>query len=381
MNKNIIWAVAALLLCGAGSTRSDEFKVGLVLPMTGAAADMGKNVLAGFDAEVAVINANGGIAGMNIKPIVCDQQTQEQQAILCDRRLISGDKVDILLGNGGTPETMAALPIVEQAGVPFFAISAGTASFRPVKKWVFKSNSANEDMIASQVEFLKHKGWTRVAIIRDTGPYGADVDTLYKRFAPENGITIVANESYAPTDQDMTAQVTRIRAAKPDVIINMAANATPGALITKKIVQLGITVPVIVSVNLQTAGFVALVGDDARQIIFSGQKVMMAELPKDDPLYRNIQAFTTSFRKINPGMKLNGLSPAAVDPLIVVQAAAKGLGPKANDHAALLGALNKVSAVPGIQGTWTFTPQSHEVSFKDGSAMMRYDNGRWVAAE
>jgi branched-chain amino acid transport system substrate-binding protein len=379
--KTKLGIAAAALLCAAAAAHAADFKVGLVLPLTGPGADIAKNLAQGFNAMVPLINERGGIGGMKVVPDICDSQSQEQQAILCDRRLMADDGVDMLLGNGSTPQTLAALPAVEQAGVPLFSMAAGTAIYRPYKKWVFKGLNSNEDQIAVEIDYLKKKGWTHVALIRDSGPFGSDIGSIYKEFVKGTGIEIVADETYAPTDQDMTAQVTRIRAAKPDVIIDMAATAPPGALIAKKIVQLGIAAPIIVGTNLQTPGFVTLVGTGADQIIYTGLKVVMANLPKSDPLYDNIAAFTAAFHKTNPGAEITGLSPNTGDPLLVVQAAAKTLGAKALDHELLRQALEKTTNVPGLQGIWTYTPQSHEVSLKDGTALLRYAGGNWVAAQ
>ena len=369
----------SLVLCGAAG--AEDFKVGLVLPMTGPGADIAKNLAVGFNAMVPLINERGGIAGMKLAPVVCDSQSQEQQAILCDRRLLTDEKVGMLLGNGSTPQTLAALPVVEQAGTPLFSMAAGTAIYRPLKKWVFKGLNSNEDQIAVEIEYLERKGWTHVALIRDSGPFGSDIASIYKEFVKGTKLEIVADEVYNPTDQDMTAQVTRVRALKPDVIIDMAATAPPGALVAKKIVQLGMTAPIIVGTNLQTDGFVTLAGDAADQIIYTGLKVVMSDLPKSDPLYDNIAAFVEHFHKINPGVDINGLSPNTGDALLVVQAAARSLGAKALDHEALRAAIESTKDVPGLQGVWTYTPTSHEVSLKSGTALLKYAKGKWVAAQ
>jgi branched-chain amino acid transport system substrate-binding protein len=375
-------AILALLLAFApAAALADDFKVGLVLPLTGAGADIAKNLAAGANAMVPVINAGGGIGGMQVKLTVCDSQSQEQQAVLCVRREVSEDKVNLVLGNGSTPQTLAALPVIEAAGVPLFSMAAGTAIYRPLKKWVFKALNSNEDQVAAEIDYLKKKGWTHVAIIRDNGPFGTDIITSYKAMVPNTGIAIVADEAYTPTDTDMTAQVTRVRALKPDVIIDMAATAPPGAIVAKKIVQLGITAPIIVGTNLQTDGFVTLIGDASDQVIFTGLKAVLADLPKSDPLYDNIKAFTDSFKTVNPGVGINSLSPNTGDALIITQAAAKPLGARALDSNALLAAIEGTKNLPALQGTWSFSHDSHEVSLKDGTALIRYDKGKWVAAQ
>jgi branched-chain amino acid transport system substrate-binding protein len=374
-------AAVTAILVWSGAARADDFKVGIVMPMTGPGADIAKNVVYGFNAAVPLINARGGIGGMNLVPDVCDSQSQEQQGILCDRRLLNDDKVDLLLGNGSTPQTVAALPAIEQAGVPLFSMAAGTLIYRPYRKWVFKGLNSNEDQIVVEIDYFKKKGWTHVAIIRDNGPFGADISSIFKDFTKGTGIEIIADEEYTATDQDMTAQVTHVRALKPDVIIDMAATAPPGALVAKKIEQLGITAPIVVGTNLQTKGFVALAGDAADQILFTAAKALISDLPKSDPLYDNITAFNDEFHKVNPGVDENGLSPVSVDGLMVTQAVAKSLGPKALDHDALREALETATNVHGVQGIWTFTPTSHEVSLKDGTAIVKYSGGKWVQAQ
>src|SRR4051812_37698904 len=98
-----VFAVAAVLALGCGAIANaqtaPEFKVGIVLPLTGPGADIAKNLAAGAQAMIPLINARGGIGGMPARAIICDSQSQEQQAILCDRRLISEDKVAIVIGN------------------------------------------------------------------------------------------------------------------------------------------------------------------------------------------------------------------------------------------------------------------------------------------
>ena len=379
--RTMVAAAALLTVASAGLAAADDFKVGLVMPLTGPGADIAKNLAAGANAMIPLINERGGIGGMHVTMIVCDSQSQEQQAILCDRRLLSEDKVNMLLGNGSTPQTLAALPTVDAAGTPLFSMAAGTAIYRPLKKWVFKGLNSNEDQILVELDYLKKKGWTHVALIRDQGPFGSDIATIYKAFAPKAGVDVVADEVYAPTDTDMTAQVTRVRALKPDIIVDMAATAPSGALVAKKIAQLGMTMPIIVGTNLQTPGFVALIGDVADQVIFTSLKVVQSDLPSSDPLYANIQAFKAAYDKTNPTLPMNGLSPNTGDALLIVQAAARDMGAKALDHEALLHAIEGTKDVPGLQGLWTFSPTSHEVPLASGTALLKYAKGQWVAVQ
>jgi branched-chain amino acid transport system substrate-binding protein len=381
--RRITKTLAVLAFAGLpfAPAHAEDFKIGLVVPLTGPGADIGTYTAEGAKAAVAMVNASGGIGGMHVDMTVCDTQSTEQQAVLCTRRALFDDKVGLYLGAGTTPQTVAVQPIIAQAGVPTFAIAGATINFRPVRKWVFKALATNEDQIPAALDYLKAKGAKTIANIHDNGPFGADVDANLKTAAANAGMTIIDEELYTQTDTDMTAQVTHVREKNPDVIFDFSSNPPPGAIIAKKIAQLGMKQPIVVGVNLQTQAFAELAGDAAPQILYVGFKAAAEGEASSDALAKNLKAFRAEFAKIDPGVDVVGLSVTCADSILVTQAAAKALGAKALDHEALLHALEATNNVPGIQGYWTFSPTSHETSLKSGIALLRYDHGKWVAAQ
>jgi branched-chain amino acid transport system substrate-binding protein len=381
--KRLTAKLAVLALAGLpmAPAQADDFKIGTILALTGGAADIGKYLVEGAKAAVALVNKTGGIGGMHVDMTVCDTQTVEQQAVLCARRLLFDEKVDLLLGAGTTPQTQAILPTVAQAGVPTFALAGATVNFRPLKKWVFKALATNEDQIPAALAYLKGKGAKTVAAIRDNGPFGADIAANLKTAAAAADMTIVDEELYTQTDTDMTAQVTHVRAQNPDAIFDMSSNPPPGALIAKKIYELGMKQPIVVGVNLQTKAVVDLSGSASPQILYIGYKASAPSESGNAPLAANLQAFRTEFDKIDPGVEVVGLSVTCADSILLTQVAAKSLGAKALDHEALLAALETLKNVPGIQGYWTFTPTSHESSLISGIAMLKSEQGKWVLAK
>ena len=374
----VIFALVGLPLAPA---HADNFKIGLTLALTGPAADIGKYQVEGLKAAVAMVNATGGIGGMHVDLDVCDTQSTEQQAVLCARRQLFNEKVDFFIGAGTTPQTQAVLPTIAQAGVPTFALAGATINFRPLKKWVFKALATNEDQIPAALTYLKSKGYKTIASIRDNGPFGADVSANLKKAAADAGMPIIDEQLYTQTDTDMTAQVTNVRASNPDVIFDMSSNPPPGAIVAKKIAQLGMKQPIIVGNNLQTDAFARLAGDASPQTLYIGYKASLANASGDDPLTANLKAFAAQFAQIDPGVEPVGLSVSGADAVLLAQDAAKPLGAKALDHEALLHGLEGLTNVPGIQGYWTFTPTSHESSLESGITLMHYDQGKWVAAQ
>jgi branched-chain amino acid transport system substrate-binding protein len=376
-----VLSIAALPLAAPMDASAADFKVGTILPLTGPGADIGRFLVEGAKSAVDMVNKSGGIGGMHVALIVCDTQTVEQQAVLCTRRLASEEKVGVILGAGTTPQTLAIIPTVESAEVPLFAIAGGVVNYRPFKKWVFKAIATNEDQIPVAIDYLKGKGVTKIASILDNGPFGKDVAANLGPLAEKAGMQIVAAEQYTQTDTDMSAQVTHVRAQNPQAIFDMSSNPPPGAIVGKKIFQLGINVPIVVGINLQTKAFADLSGGAADQMLFIGNEASLGSIPDSDPLAPNIRAFQAAFEATHKGEPVVGLSITCADAIILTQAAAKPLGAKALDGNALRQSLETLHDVPGVQGIWSFSPTSHESPMRAGTVMLKYANGKWALAQ
>jgi branched-chain amino acid transport system substrate-binding protein len=379
-------ATAIFSLFAATAARAQEateFKVGYVASITGVIAPITKYYMDGLDAGIKMVNDSGGIGGLPVRVIKCDSQSNEAQAVLCTKRLIEQEQVNMLLGVGGTAPTVAIEPTVQSAGIPLFAIAAGRVSYAdPLKKWVFKAIIANDDQVPTVVKFLKKKGWTKVALIRDNTAFGNDSAKSIKAEAARDGVDIIADEVYTPTDTDITAQLTRIRGLNPQAVINYAVGIGVGGLIAKEMVQLGMKQPSFVGMNQQIVGYADNAGPDGTaQTFFVAAKVASAaDLPKDDPLYGPISTFTKYFKELHPDETPNSNSPTAVDALLIAQAAGKAIGKKVLNREALREAIEHVTNVAGLQGFWTFTPEQHWSSLEAGAQIVTYTDKNWVPA-
>lgn len=377
-------AIAALALTGAQAGRDaaiaqpSEFKIGSILPEVGPVAETAKAYIDGSEVALAMINDTGGIGGLKARIIICDSQNQEQQAVLCAKKLINEDQVNLLLGANGTPQTVAILPTIEAAGMPLFALAGGRVAWEPLKKWVFKSIAANDDQVPAELDFAIKRGWKRAALIRDNSVFGNDTSDTVHAIAKQKGVEIIADEIYAPSDTDVTAQVTRLRAANPDIILNIAQNLTAAVLVSKKVVQLGMKTPIMLGTNNVVDSYARLVPAAVGQSYFAGSKLILSDMPKDDPLYPTITAFLTRYHAMRgPAAKPTANTVPTADVLLFVQQVAKPLGAKVLDKNVLRDALENAKGIPGLQGIWTESPTSHSTSFADGMIAVRYDNGEW----
>jgi len=368
----------ALCLALPARAQESEFKIGWILPQVGPVAETAKAYVDGGEVAMAMINDSGGIGGMKARLIICDSQNLEQQAVLCAKKLINDDKVNLLLGANGTPQTVAILPTVEAAQIPLFALAGGKVAWEPVKKWVFKSIAANDDQIPAELDYALARGWKRAALIRDNSVFGTDTSKTMQAIAQQKGVQIIADEVYAPTDNDVTAQVTRLRTLNPDIILNIAQNLTAAVMVSKKVVQLGMATPIMLGTNNVVDSYATLVPAAVGQSYFAGSKLVLADLPQSDKLYPTIHAFLTRYHAMRgPDAKPTANTIPTADALLFVQQVAKPMGDKVLDKAALRDAIEAAKGVAGLQGFWTESPTDHGTSFADGVVVVQYDHGEW----
>lgn len=364
----------------AQPAQDKEFRIGFAMALTGPIAELTKLVMRGAEVQLERINASGGIGGLPVRFVVCDIQSQEAQALLCARRLISQDKVHMLVGANGTATTLAAIPAVQSAGVPMFAFAGGKVVYDPLKKWVFKMVTSNDDQNPVMLEYSKQKNWKRAVLIRDGSSFGKDVSGSLLPLLKNYGVELVAEEIYAPTDTDVTAQVTRIRALNPDVVYNLASNLSLGALVSRKLVQMGVQAPIVVQWNLQSPAYAELVPEAVGQTYFIGLKAALRTLPSSDPMYKNIMDFRSAFEKKYKDAEPAVPSLMTIDPLQIVQEIGKRIGTKVQDPEVLRNEIEAVKNHVGIVGIWSFSPTDHGPHLRDGLTMMQLKGHNWQQA-
>src|SRR5690606_32482797 len=120
-------------------------------------------------------------------------------------------EVDAIIGGTTTGATMAMVPLVENAGVPFISLAGAIVVIDPVKKWVFKTPHTDRMAAEKVFEDMKKRGITKIGLLSDTGGFGQSGHKEAKNVIDNYGITLVADETYNPTDTDMTAQLTKIK--------------------------------------------------------------------------------------------------------------------------------------------------------------------------
>jgi len=231
-------AVVALIAAIAAPAMAQDksIKIGVVYDLTGPYAGGGSDLqYLGAKIIIDYVNAHGGVEGYKIDPVYADAQSKPDVAINEAVRLIEQEKVDMLLGFYASSECVPVAARVEQFK-KFMWITTCIASpvladrhlqyvFRPQPfgtQWGLAS-TAMLTYYAKQMFGMDPKD-LKVAIIHEDGPYGTDVAKGNVEGAAKGGLQVVMNEGYSATTPDLSSLVTKLKRARPDVILHTGYN-------------------------------------------------------------------------------------------------------------------------------------------------------------
>ncbi len=246
--KKLVVAVAAtyVALAGFGGVyAADPIKIGFSLPKTGIYAPAAPSQENAYDLWRDQVNAAGGLdVGGGVKRPVefvqYDDQSDPAQAAKIYEKLIVEDKVDLLLGPWGTPHHIAVAGVLERHKFPMVGDTAASVILRSMKPgYIWFPTSALPDEMGKQLPILlKAQGVKTVAVT--TAQYVFSLEN--KKYMMEGlkaaGIQVVAEADYPVDIKDMTAVITKVKAANPDAEISLSM---PGdsVLFTKQSGELG----------------------------------------------------------------------------------------------------------------------------------------------
>jgi branched-chain amino acid transport system substrate-binding protein len=229
MNVLRLFLVAALLATMAPAARAaDPYVINVILPLTGSGAFLGNTMLQSLKAVEGYTNRTGGIAGRPVSFVAADDQTDPKTALLLAQGLIAKG-VPIIMGST-TPQACAAIaPLLMQDGPVLYCLTnAGTVV---PGSYELYTQPPNDTMLNVVVRYFRERGLHRLATIFATDGVGLDTERgLAAVLAlPENkDMQVVDNEHFGTSDMSVAAQMTRIKAANPNVLIAWATGRRPG---------------------------------------------------------------------------------------------------------------------------------------------------------
>jgi branched-chain amino acid transport system substrate-binding protein len=288
LRRALASGVLAVLSAGAQA----QLKVGIDLSSTGPAATIG------ITSKNAMLMWPKTIAGQQAEYIFLDDGSDPGAAVRNIRKLITEDKVDVIVGPNITPAAMAALDPVSEYQTPMITLIGSALVVEPQegkKVWAFKMAQTDSAMADVMTRTMVNRNVKTVGFIGFADSYGDSWFNEFSKFAELRHIKVVASERYNRTDTSVTGQVLKLMAAKPDAIL-IAGAGTPAVLPQRTLVERGYTGAIYQTHGIATPEFIKLGGKDVEGTLFPTQPVVVARtLPADHPSKKAALSFVEAY--------------------------------------------------------------------------------------
>lgn len=292
----------ALAICSIGLAHAQEapLKIGVIGPFTGqSSSDMGEAIRGGARVFADEVNRLGGVLGRKIELIEKDDQAKPDVGVQLAKELIEKDKVVATVGFANIGVANKAAPLFQSAKIPLLvsAAAGGDITKQPnlapgAPNYIFRV--AGRDMLQTKAMFkdlVDRRKITEIAILHDETPYGTSgkanalIDMEARKLKP------VAIESFKIGDQDMTAQLTKAKAAGAKAVA-LYGLAAEDAMVAKSLAKMGWKVPLVGTWTMSQRSFMELAGPAA-----DGARTAVTFIEDD---WRGARHdFGVSYRKVN----------------------------------------------------------------------------------
>jgi len=374
MLNSTILAAGAVLFAALPAAAADTIKIGAILAITGPAAFLGAPEARTLEMMRDEINAKGGIKGSLIELVIKDSQAKPENAVSFAKQLIEEEKVFAIIGPSTSGETMAIKGIAEEGKTILLSCAAAEDIVKPVAKYVFKSPQMDRDAVLKIFAQLKKLGKTKVGVLSSNTGFGGAGKKQIEKLAAENGITVVASEVYDKAATDLTAEVTKIKAAGVEAVINWSIEPAQ-AIVLKNIRQVGLDVPVFQSHGFGNIKYVEAAGAAAEGVIFPAGRLLVADvLPESNPqkavLLKYKKDYESKFKE-----EASTFGGHAYDAMLILVKAVEAAGP---DREKARAAIEGLKGVVGTGGVFTFSAEDHNGLGIDAFEMLTVKGGKFT---
>jgi branched-chain amino acid transport system substrate-binding protein len=375
--KKTLIALAATF--AAATLAHADVNVGVTVSATGPAASLGipqKNTVALMPQT---------IGGQKINYIVLDDASDTTMAVSNTRKLITENKVDVILGSTVTPNSLAMIDVVAENQTPMISMAASARIVEPVdakKRWVFKTPQNDIMMSLAIAASMADNGVKTVGFIGFADAYGEGWFAEFSKAAALKGLTIVANERYARTDTSVTGQVLKIVAAKPDAVL-VAGSGTPAVLPQRALKERGYAGKYYQTHGVANNDFLRVGGKDVEGTLLpSGPVLVAAQLPASNPVKKSALDYVAKYEAAYGKGSVSTFGGHMWDVGMLMQVAVanalKAAKPGTPEfRAALRDALENTKEVHGAHGIFNMSKTDHLGLDQRARVMVKIENGAW----
>lgn len=219
----IVLLLVALTGCGGGSggkSDSGEIKIGVVTSLTGSEAKFGEAQKRGYDMALEEINAKGGIDGKKVTMIVEDDASKPEAAMSGIEKLVTQDKVPLLIGSYSSATTLPASKKATENQVPMIIPTASADNITEQgSKYIFRICSKSSQYASNALDFLKDVAKVKkVGIIYENSNFGTSTANPAESYAKQQGMEVSFKESFQKGSPDFKPLLTKAKSTDADAV-------------------------------------------------------------------------------------------------------------------------------------------------------------------
>jgi branched-chain amino acid transport system substrate-binding protein len=351
------------------------YKIGLLASLTGPYASRGIATRNAVSLAAQQVNASGGVGGRSIELLVQDDRGDASQAVSALKNAVNADAVAII---GPTTNIAAAaiLPLLDEANVPAISLAPDQSQFQPVHKFMYVVAPPPSLLARGLLSYLEQSNIRNIALIRESSAYGAAGMNELQGQSNKFGVQLIVDEPYGINDTDVSRQIKNVK-NNPlvEALVVWASTGTDAAaVITRQAREVGLTVPLLLTIDQGDASFLQAAGGSAEAaIVQAGKPAIFKYLRATDPSRQSIDAFTSAYR-LATGKEPERYAAMAYDAFQIAIGALRSVGPAPDQ---LVAELDKTSII-GVAGPYAFSPTEHAGMQASAMAMAVVRSGEFV---
>lgn len=339
----IIFFLSFILLLSCGSkVKEDEMFIGATLPLTGDAAQWGKNTQDGINLAVEEINNNDGILGKKISIVYEDTKALPKEGINAYQKLRTEYNVQAIIDDSVSSVTLSMAPMAEKDQVVILATGATAPKITEAGDFIFRiwNSDLYEGEFVAKYAFEK-MNLKKIAIVYINNDYGKGLEEVFKLKFKQFGGEVTDSAAFDQNTTDYKTQLVKINANKPEAIY-LVGYPKEIPLVLKQIKEMGLKARLLGTVAMQDDQLLKIAGNAAEGLIFPYP---------EDPTGDNVKRFEANYTK-KYGKKPGITSDVGYDAVYMIKNAIELT--KNFNGISIKDGLYKIENFPGASGKMTF---------------------------
>lgn len=219
---------------------TDVIKIGYIGPLTGDAAGYGQDVKAGIE---LYFSENPTIGSSTVEVIYEDGKCNGQDAANAAQKLITVDKVQVILGGQCSGETLAAAPIAEQNQVIMLSSLSSSPDVTTAGDYVFR-NYTSDDIVGKTMVEDALKSYTKVAVLSEQTDFAQAYRDVVTNYLSEAGYPVVLDEAFSVDNTDFRTLLTKVQESDAEALLLLAQTPVTNGFAVKQARELGMDIQI-----------------------------------------------------------------------------------------------------------------------------------------